>query len=63
VVFVEHNASDAGNGYTAGRVYFDATDASGQENTDPNATDVKHVLTLDIGGGNDANHEEYVVTY
>lgn len=61
VVFVEHSQSDAGNGYTAGRIYFDTTDASGQENTDPNATGLTHKLILDIGGSLDA--KEYVVIY
>lgn len=63
VVFVEHSQSDAGNGYTAGRIYFDATDASGQENTDPNATGLKYTLTLDIGGSIDPSAKEYTVTY
>lgn len=63
VVFVEHSQGDAGNGYTAGRIYFDTTDASGQENTDPNATGLTHKLILDIGGSLDANAKEYVVTY
>lgn len=63
VVFVEHNQNDAGNGYTAGRIYFDAIGADGTENTDPNASNLKYTLTLDIGGDLDANHKEYVVTY
>ena len=48
--------------YTAGRILVDVTDSSGAENLDPNATDLKHKLTLDVGGDL-SNQQEYVVTY
>jgi hypothetical protein len=56
-----HNQSEAGDVYTAGRINFDVTDSSGAVNLDPNATNLKHTLTLDIGGID--SNQEYVVTY
>jgi hypothetical protein len=61
VVFAYHNQSEAGDVYTAGRILVDVTDSSGAANVDPNATDLKHTLTLDIGGID--SNQEYVVTY
>jgi len=65
IVFAYHNQAEVNDpnstGYTAGRILFDVTDSSGAENTDPNATNLKHTLTLDIGG--DLSNQEYVVTY
>jgi hypothetical protein len=61
VVFAYHKQSDADNGYTAGRVLFDVADSSGAPNVDPNATNLKYTLTLDVGGF--GSNKEYVVTY
>jgi hypothetical protein len=61
VVFAYHSQSEAGDVYTAGRVVLDVTDSSGQPNVDPNATNLKYKVTLDIGG--DFTNQEYVVTY
>jgi hypothetical protein len=61
VVFAYHNQSEGANGYTAGRVNLDVTDSSGATNIDPNATNLKYTLTLDIGDV--ATGQEYVVTY
>lgn len=60
IVFVYHNQSEANDVYTAGRIKFDVTDASGADNFDPNATGLTHKLTLDVGG---LGKKEYVVTY
>lgn len=48
--------------YTAGRINFDVTDASGSANVDPNASGLKYTLTLDIGGVL-TSEKEYVVSY
>ena len=61
VVFAYHNQGEAGDAYTAGRILVDVTDSSGAGNLDPNATNLKHTLTLDIGGL--SSNQEYVVTY
>ena len=61
IVFAYHNQDEANDVYTAGRINFDVTDSSGAENLDPNATNLKHTLTLDIGGF--STNQEYVVTY
>jgi len=65
VVFGYHTQNEAndpnGGGYTAARVLLNVTDASGADNLDPNASNLKHTLTLDTGGF-DANQES-VVTY
>jgi hypothetical protein len=61
IIFAYHNQGEANDVYTAGRIKFDAIDSSGEENIDPNATNLKHVLTLDIGGA--FANQEYVVTY
>ena len=57
----EANDTNTAGLYTAGRINFDATDSSGNENTDPNATNLKYTLTLDIGGA--LTGQEYTVTY
>ena len=62
VVFAYHDQSEANDVYTAGRVILDVTDSSGAVNIDPNATNLKYTLTLDIGGGL-SDQQEYVVTY
>jgi hypothetical protein len=56
-----HKQSEADDAYTAGRINFDVTDSSGAVNLDPNASNLKHTLTLDIGGL--STNQEYVVTY
>ena len=65
VVFAYHTQVEAndpnGGGYTAGRILFDATDASGATNQDPNASGLKYTLTLDVGGFDTG--KESVVTY
>ena len=61
IVFAYHNQGEANDAYTAGRINFDVTDSSGAENVDPNASNLKHTLTLDIGGL--STNQEYVVTY
>ncbi len=61
IVFAYHNQGEANDAYTAGRINFDVTDSSGAENVDPNASNLKHTLTLDIGGV--SMNQEYVVTY
>jgi hypothetical protein len=61
VVFAYHSQSEAGNGYTAGRVLLTVYDASGTVNSDPNATNLKYTVTLDVGGFD--NSQEYVITY
>jgi hypothetical protein len=61
IVFAYHNQGEANDVYTAGRINFDVTDSSGAENVDPNANNLKHTLTLDIGGA--STNQEYVVTY
>src|SRR6266566_5165505 len=50
VVFSYHNQSEAGDAYTAGRILLDVADSTGAANLDPNATNLKYTLTLDIGG-------------
>jgi len=62
VIFAYHNQGEAGDVYTAGRILLDVTDSSGQVNFDPNATNLKYTLTLDIGGLL-TNQQEYVITY
>jgi len=61
LVLAYHNQGEAGDVYTAGRINFDTTDSSGAVNLDPNATNLKHTLTLDIGGID--SNQEYVVMY
>jgi len=61
LVLAYHNQGEANDVYTAGRINFDVTDSSGAVNLDPNASNLKHTLTLDIGG--DSTSQEYVVTY
>lgn len=61
VVFADHSQSDMGNGYTAGRIKLDVTDASGQANVDPNGTNLKYTLTLDTGDV--ATGQEYTVSW
>ena len=62
VVFAYHNQGEANEVYTAGRINLDVTDSSGALNVDPNATNLKHTLTLDIGGDL-SSPQEYVITY
>jgi hypothetical protein len=62
VVFAYHNQAEVGNGYTAGRISVDVTDANGNSNVDPNASGLKYTLTLDIGGAI-TTENEYVITY
>lgn len=62
VVFAYHTQGEAGDVYTAGRILLAVTDSSGQVNLDPNATNLKHTLTLDIGGVL-TSQQEYVITY
>lgn len=61
VVFAYHTQAESGNGYTAGRILLDVTDSSGASNTDPNASNLKYTLTLDVGDL--TTGQEYVVTY
>lgn len=63
IVFVYHTQAEesTSDGYTAGRILFNVSDSSGNDNTDPNGTNLKHELTLDIGGF--LSQKEYVVTY
>ena len=61
LVLAYHNQGEANDVYTAGRINFDVTDSSGAVNLDPNASNLKHTLTLDVGG--DFSNHEYVVTY
>ena len=61
IVFAYHTQAEANDIYTAGRINFDVTDSSGASNVDPNASNLKYTLTLDIGG--DLTGQEYVVTY
>jgi hypothetical protein len=61
IVFAYHNQSEANDVYTAGRINFNVTDSSGAANVDPNASNLKYTLTLDVGGL--GTGQEYVVTY
>jgi hypothetical protein len=61
IVFAYHNQGEANDTYTAGRINFDVTDSSGAVNLDPNASNLNHTLTLDIGGF--SSNQEYAVTY
>jgi hypothetical protein len=62
-IFAYHNQSEAGNGYTAGGIVVNTTDSSGASIDDPNATDVKYQLTLDIGDATAGTAQEYDVNY
>ncbi|HVB23430.1 MAG TPA: hypothetical protein VNG51_15935 [Ktedonobacteraceae bacterium] len=65
IVFAYHNQAEVNDpnstGYTAGRINFDVTDSSGSPNVDPNASNLKYTLTLDVGDS--LTGQEYVVTY
>ncbi|HEY4033466.1 MAG TPA: hypothetical protein VGL94_05825 [Ktedonobacteraceae bacterium] len=61
LVVAYHDQSEAGNAYTAGRISVNVTDSSGASNIDPNASNLKHQLTLDTGPIDTS--QEYVVTY
>ncbi len=61
VVFAYHNQTEAGGGYTAGRIEVDVTNSSGAENLDPNASNLKYTLTLDIGDIDTG--QEYIVSW
>ena len=52
---------NTGGTYTAGMINLDVTDSSGSANLDPNASRLKHQLTLDIGAL--GINQEYIVTY
>lgn len=56
VVFAYHAQSEGGDYYTAGRILVQTNDTN-----DPNATNVKRTLTLDIGDA--LSGQEYVITY
>lgn len=63
IVFAYHTQAESNDdGYTAGRIDFTTTDDSGSPNVDPNATDLKYTLTLDIGGIL-TSQQEYEVSY
>jgi hypothetical protein len=62
LVLASHNQAEANDVYTAGRILLDVTDSSGTANVDPNATNLKYALTLDIGGVL-SSQQECVVTY
>ncbi len=62
LVLAYHNQGEANDVYTAGRIIFDVTDSSGAGNLDPNATNLKYTLTLDVGADL-SSPQEYVVTY
>jgi hypothetical protein len=62
IVFAYHDQSEGNDGYTAGRIQFDATNSGGQTNTNPNATGLRYTLTLDLGGAL-TSQLEYVVSY
>ncbi len=49
--------------YTAGRINLDVNDANGQGNIDPNGTNLKYTLTLDVGDVISGQGQEYIVTY
>jgi hypothetical protein len=66
VIFAYHNQAEVndpntGGTYTAGLINVDVTDSSGATNTDPNASGLKHKLTLDVGSL--GTNQEYVITY
>jgi hypothetical protein len=66
IVFAYHdqaevNDPNTGGTYTAGLINLDVTDASGSVNTDPNASGLKHKLTLNIGSC--CGDPGYVVNY
>lgn len=66
IVFAYHNqaeVNDANTGgtYTAGLLNLDVTDASGNGNIDPNASGLKHKLTLNVGSFD--SNQKYVITY
>jgi len=60
-VFAYHNQGEADGAYTAGRILVNVTDSSGTGNIDPNASNLKHQLTLDIGSAD--TNQEFVITY
>lgn len=65
IVFAYHTQAEVNDpnstGYTAGRILLDVTDSSGTANVDPNASNLKYTLTLDVGDA--LTGQEYVVTY
>lgn len=61
VVFAYHDKGEAGNEYTAGRVLLGVTDSNGGINFNPNASNLKHKLTLDTGEA--YKSQESIVTY
>ena len=61
VVLAFHNQGEAKGAYTAGRIVFEVTNSSGADNVDPNASNLKHTLTIDVGPF--GSNQEFVVTY
>ena len=66
IVLAYHNQSEVNDAntegtYTAGLLNFDVTNASGDVNIDPNASNLKHKLTLNVGSFD--SNQQYVVTY
>jgi hypothetical protein len=61
IIFAYHTQAEANDMYTAGWINLDVTDSSGAANVNPNANNLKHALTLDVGGA--LSNQEYVVKY
>ena len=61
VVLAFHNQGEAKSAYTAGRIVFEVTNSSGADNVDPNASNLKHTLTIDVGPY--GSNQEFVVIY
>lgn len=57
VVFAYHTQAEANDVYTAGRILVDT------QNMDPNNTHAQRTMTLDSGGLDDPNAQEYMITY
>jgi hypothetical protein len=61
VAYNSQSEAEKGDYYTAGRVNLDVYNSNGQYNLDPNATNLKYMVTLDVGGV--LARQEYIVTY
>ena len=61
LAYVNQSDADTVGYYTAGRINMDVTDANGQGNIDPNATNLTYTLTLDVGGL--GSGQDYSVSY
>ncbi len=61
LVLAYHDQGEIDGVYTARRILVDVTDSSGANNVDPNASNLKHQLTLDIGPV--GTNQEFVITY